>query len=947
MIDLFINNRPVDMPDGGVSMLFQRQRTDYTNPTIVKNSFTKTITLPGTKQNNKVFGSLWKLDKYIDYSRTEFIPSQREPFILLKDGNLVEKGYVKLNNIVYDKDEYTYEITLYGELGNLLYGLSYSVDEETQEVTQLTLADLSYNFVEFAINKDLVDIAWKRLDGDPEADDYPVFDTINFIVSYDGVPEADNFDPKQMWCSTNRFSNVWWGTRYFFPNRFPKTFTEDDITYEDIDTFRRRTDPNDSYALFDLKNDMTVLETRDLRSYLLRPVVSIKKIFEAIGDYIDNKYGYTLDMSDPFFSTSEFQNLWMTLLMLYEIKPEVETGTIFTAKELFRQTSSPANYLISFCKTYGIYLDVNLYSKKLVLTRLPRFFDATKINELKVDFAKDVKINPLSFDKATYTFDWGEGKGQFLEKYKETYGNTYGSKRVNTGYRFDASTAPYIDKNVFKQGLDSIDQSPYFKYPYFVRGNSSEKYLFDFPGPLMDDSARPTYRLFQLSSIKGGGDFKTLDKEMRTDWIPETGTPREPDEWGSMIPSGYQWIDNEWSGLREGVWQDAFPKLQCHTDDNKLADGKDILVIFQGFKQMSYGTITKTDTKTEWKAESYVTSDIDASKVNFLLSDDWPYLKWILGKNCWYDNPKPGLSGFTDYLIVKNRIPSFARSTYSYDDYSEEIPGFYTNNFNQYNIFGSSGVTPIKYDTYYTTITAFGSGREYSYFVNNNLKRNHRYFIAAAVQSTDPSKILTANNEWPYPDIIGSTKIDSKDFVDSPDLQLIGSIVDTGNNNLTRVVSLSSYDDNPISISLKMWKTYFLVVYDLTEMGLDSRIDTVDKAIEYFGITPTFAGHPYIMKETLDFGIPQEIYVPSCIIDRGIGIYNEYWSKYIADVYSVNTRVMECYCYLDNIDKVFREFYYYDNCLWILSKVTDWDMNTKYCKGTFIKVNNIDNYTTE
>lgn len=944
MIDLFINGKLVDVQDNVVSMLFQRQRTDYTNPTIIRNSFTKTVKLPGTKNNNRIFGSLWKLDKYINYSGTEFIPSQREPFTLMRDGNLVEKGYVKLNNITYDKNEYTYEITLYGELGNLLYGLSFNIDDETQEVTPMTLGDLTYSFTEFAINKDLVDMAWKRLDGDPEADGYPIFDTINFIVSYDGVPEADNFDPKQMWCSTDRFCNVFWGTRRFYASQFPKTFTEDNITYEDIHTFILRTDPDDTYALFDLKNDMSVMETRDLRSYLLRPVVRIKKVFEAIGDYIDSKYGYGLDMSDPFFSTQEFGNLWMTLSMLYEINPAVETGTIFTAKELFSQTSSPASYLISFCKTYGIYLDVDYLKKKLILTRLPRFFNPTKINDLRIDLSKSVKINPLSFDKATYTFDYGEGEGQFLQKYKETYGNLYGSKRVNTGYRFDASTAPYIDNNVFKQGLDSIDQSPYYKYPYFVRGNNQE-YLFDFPGPLMDDSARPTYRLFQLSSIKGGGDFKTIDNEMRTDWIPETGRPGDSDEWGSMIPSGYQWIDSEWSGLREGVWQDAFPKLQCHTDDNKPADGKDILVTFQGFKQISYGTITNTDTKAEWKSESYVTSEIDASKVNFLLSDDWPYLKWVLGKNCWYDNPRPHLSGFTDYLIVKNRIPSFARSTYTYDDYSQEIPGFYTKDFNQYDIYGSSGVTPVKYNAHYGTITTFGSGREYSYFVIDTLKRNHRYFIAASIKTSNANRILSAGNLYPYPDIIGSTRIDSRNLMDTTELQLIGSIVDTGDNNLTRVTSLSSYNDNPSSISLKMWNTYFLVVFDLTEMELDDRITTVDKAIEYFGVTPTSVGHPYFIKDTLDFGIPQEIYVPACIYDRGVGIYNRYWSRYIADIYSVNTRVLDCYCYLDNIDEVFREFYKYDGCLWILSKVTDWNMETKYCKATLIKVNDIDNYT--
>lgn len=99
------------------------------------------------------------------------------------------------------------------------------------------------------------------------------------------------------------------------------------------------------------------------------------------------------------------------------------------------------------------------------------------------------------------------------------------------------------------------------------------------------------------------------------------------------------------------------------------------------------------------------------------------------------------------------------------------------------------------------------------------------------------------------------------------------------------------------------------------------------------------------MTDTIDFGIAQESYVPETTIAANCGIYNKYWSDYISDVYSVNTRVMDCYCYLDNIDEVFREFYHYDNALWILSKVDDWDMDTHLAKATFIKVNDKTNYT--
>lgn len=942
MIDLYINNKLVDTQNNEVSMLFQRQRTDYTNPTIIKNSFTKTVKLPGTKNNNRIFGSLWKLDKYIDYSTTEFIPSQREPFTLMMNGDLVEKGYVKLNNITYNGNEYTYEITLYGELGNLLYGLSYNTNDETQEVTPMTLGDLTYSFTEFVINRGLVEMAWKRLDGDTDADGYPIFDTINFIISYDGIPSAENFDAKKVWCSTERLCPVVWDQIPYGATSFPSTRTVDDVQYDYISTMITRYDPDDHYGLMELSKEQTPLETRDLRAYLLRPVISIRKIFEAISDYINSKYGYSLDMSDPFFNTEEFTNIWMTLNMLYEINPQVETGTIFTSKQLLEQTSSPASYLISFCKIYGIYLDVDYINKKLILTRLPRFFDSTKINDLKIDLSKSVDINPLSFDKATYTFDYSEGKGQFLEKYKEIYGSNYGSKRVYTGYRFDASTSPYIDNNVFKQGLDSIDQSIYYKYPYTSVG----EHLLVYPGCIMDKSNKPIYKLFNIQKLEEDGELETIDGEMYpANMITIVdGTIRISN---LLDIIGYQWVDNKWSGLREGIWQDSFPKLQLHNEENKTVEGKNILVKFNGFIRSSYGRINKTENKTEWVAESYLDEDIDATKVNYLLSDDNVYLKSVLGINCYFDNPLPAI-GISTYLTVINRIPSFSRSTYSYDDYRQEIPGFYTNDFSRYVIFGT-GATAIPYYDYYLTHTGSSIiGREYSYFFINGLRVNHRYFLAAAVQTDDAGMILSANNLYPYPDIIGSTRIDSRNLVNTSNLQLIGSIVDTGTgpHHLTDVTSLSSYNDE-LESEQKKWKTYFLVVFDLTEMGLDDRITTVDSAIEYFGISVTLVGHPYIINDTLEFGIPQEIYVPACVYDKGIGIYNRYWSKYISDIYSINTKVMECYCYLDNIDGVFREFYKYDGCLWMLSKVTDWDMESKYCKATFIKVNSIQNYTTE
>ena len=945
MIDLLINDFPVDLSDEGISILFQRQRTDYTNPTIVRNSFTKTIKLPGTKTNNSIFSNLWKLDRYVNINGGDFVPSKREPFILLKDGNLVEQGYVKLNNIVWNSnnDSYTYEVTLYGELGNLLYGLSYNIDSETEEVSPLTLADLDFGFNKFKITKNLIDYAWKRLDGDTSVsgDNYKIFDTINFMVSYDGIPQANNFDTKNVWCSVDRKASVNWKDHYYYANQFPSEIVEDNVTYKYINTRLSKMDPNDHNALMELKKDLSPLEMRDLRSYLLRPVINIKKMFEAIGNYINTHYGYTLDMSDPFFSTDDFKSTWMTLSMLYEIDPDVESGTKFTKKQLFSNTSSPASYLISFCKIYGIYLDVDYFGKKLTLTRLPNFFNREKINELKVDLSREIKITPLSFDKASYTFDYGQGEGEFLKKYKDTYGIQYGSKKVNTGYRFDASTAPYIDNNIYRQGVDSIDQSIYYRYPYFAKNSFGTNELFIYPTGLLDEANLPTYKLFNVDTPD---EIKTIDGEMSPYWYPGIFDESNKTVYVyNVVNSGYQFMNVWWGGLRPQVWQDSFPKLQCHSEDNKAVDGKNILVKFSGFRQAKYGHLTSTADRTFWNIDSYKDDSIDATSVNYLLSDDNPYLKQFIGKNCYYDCPMPSVGyGGNSYLMTINRLPAFSRASYLYTRDYGRIPAFYVGTFGDYTITGSSSSVSItKSNTYYRTSVSSSSGRQYSYFNGYAYKPKHRYFIAAAVKTSNASAIKSGNN-YAHPDIIGSTLINSNDLQYSDKVQLIGSIVEIGDTSLNKLTSLST---NNISSAVS-WDTEYLVAYDLTEIGMENILTTVNAAIEYFGMTELRVGYSYNLVETLDFGISRELYVPNCTYGQNIGVYNEYWKHYISDVYSVNTRVMECYCFLDNIDKVFREFYYYDNCLWILSKITDWSMETKLCKAMFIKVNDINNYTS-
>lgn len=933
---LYIDGREADLGDSN-AITWSLQRTDYSNPTSVRNTFTKTVKLPYTNNNNQIFNNIWKLDR-IEFGGS-FNASKRTPFTLTKNGDVMECGYMKLEKINWNGKTYEYEVTLYGELGNILYSLSYKEDPYGN-VEPLTLGDLDYGFYNLTIDNTTVYEAWQRLAGSDKPSEK--YDIINFAVCYDGVPTLNNFEPKQIWTSIDHNCYVQWDDEHGTFGNLPSVIYEDgdsgQIPYTYATTYETTGDPDDHYALIEMSNGITPLEARDFRSYLLRPVISVAKMFEAIGRYINWQFGYTLDISDQFFNSNDFKKSWITLSMLYEVDPDIESGKIMSFTDILSLTSSPAEYLISYCKIYGIYIDFDVVRGTLTLKRLPRFFENTT-EDMKIDLGSAININPLSFDKASYTFDYGDGDGMFLKKYKEDYGITYGSKKINTGYKFSSDSSQYITNNIFREAVDSIDQSVYYRYPFGTdRGD-----VLSLPVGLIDLNEQK-YRLFNIDS---DGIITNKDVNMRTRDI--FFTLQGLTFIGHSIKGyGYQMQNEEWAGLRRNVWQDGFPKLQFHADGNKATDGKNVLVRFNGMMNTHFGHVVSDDN------EAFITDHYDdMPTVQYILSDDNKALKKYTGKNCYYDYPFAEPEESRKYIITIDHIPSFQRCIY---DYSFDDTGIYLMIKSAFgtHLWQPSGnnVTIVPSQSKVkTTVGVVGtSGRKkYSCLVDySGLPSNHKFLILTSVRSNDIEEILDGNN-YAYPEILNNTTmIDCKPLspvstrteVSASSYQVVGSIFRTNGSPQTRLLTtLSTIRGNV------QWENIYYVVYDLTEMGLDTEITTVDRGIAYFNATPTRIGYNYKMVETFDFSVTREIYVPACVIeDDSIGIYSQCWNNFISDVYSVNTRVLECICYIDDIRRAFHKFFYYQNCLWVLSKVSDWNMDSKRCKAVFLKVNSKANY---
>lgn len=938
MIELFIaphSNNPtsysrLDLGENE-TILFSRKRTDYTNPTLIKNSFTKTLHLPGTKSNNEIFDEIYHLFRF--QNPNDFNPSRRVPFKLLENGLLKESGYLKLDYINKKDEEVTYECTLYGELGNILYNLSYKEDPNTYEVSPLTLADLDYNIHTapggstlssgFSITKSVIVLGWKHLTS-PSSSDSELFNVFNFCVAYNGQQTIDKFDNKK--CAVNLDSTTEFpllcevdGIKHvvnlydvaFKQDGTPTTRGASDAYYEG--TPKTKTSGSVSYGLMEFPEAVTDIEAHDLRSYMQRPVMKISAIFDAIDRYLDTNYGYHLVKEGTFWTTSDYTDMYMTLPLLSEVIPDIESKYRVTYAKMLSKTSSPASYLISFCKIFGIYLDVDVAEKQLILRRVPQFF-TDKVNAGIIDVATDQKITPLSFDKSSYTFDYADSDNDRLKTYKETNGIAYGSKKVNTGYQFDASSAPYITNNVFKNAAVSLLQSKYYR-------------CVDMPRPLVPAGSSAKFSLFHYNTDTNV--YETNDSLLIS--RDQTGQDK-----------GYTGMDVKWQGLRVGLWQDGFPKLEFQSQDGKAKDGSNVLVKFRGMidcKRFDVYTLnpeqaqeTTQDEDTNANTIFYENTDASIRGEFFTISDDVWFKEYIGNKNCWISSQMDTLDASIADALPLFSVMNISNSTSDTTVIKEEsgrITGLGVKNGSIYQINTQHGYNGVMF-----TPQSGTTGPKYPYISIHSTKKGDNYFVSACV-SCDSLGVFEEKRILPT----FGTLVDSKQYSSVGKYQTIGTIFTSSANSTELQVKLPQLK----GVSEDLYINNYRVV-NLTKLGLDKQLLTVEDALNYFG---RFKGHDYWVTESSYFGSPRELFVPNTKLDTtsaNLNIYDQYWKNYISDIYNVNTRVLECRMKIDNYNTAFREFYTYDNCLWILSEVTDYDNETHTCKAKLLKVNDKNNY---
>ena len=923
-IRLYIGDVEADLStDSLVQMNYKAD--DLNNPAIVKNSYSQQVTLPSTRNNDAIFGMMFRADRRTTAGSggtgPAFSPLVRTPFSIYDEaGELLESGYVKLDSVTDKNGEVSYGVTLYGGLGSFFYTLSY--DDEGNE---LTLADLPLlsddpeDQIEFTINKETVAEAWASL----RAGTAGPWQVVNFAPAYNGLPESD-FSAD---VGVGNPANVGGET-----------------SYPDGSNVYR---PINNNALYDLGEEFTEWQTKDLRSYLQRPVFSVKGMIAAIGRYAASK-GFTLKLDDTFFNYANeaYEKAWVTLPLLTTYEREEESGEW----DVSGDASSENVYAGDYRSGLTVTLNPSSTSPDALVTvsLVPSVYLSTSALA-GGDYA--YLNNPANVPNVPY-----HGTMLFMQlQLLDDQGGVVAASPIQEyiSSQLDSMMSPMDWAN-----LGILDGA------YYGSGAQlTECGRLDKTTTLAGSSHSIPDASIQTMTVSGVGSTSAV---LRI-WVRiinytvagGVGTWSMTSDENMKLASNY--VDKRTYDVASYGVNISSGTLEYVIDAQLRSDSK----ITQSI--MLSDTMTPADFLLSYSKTFGLSYTYDkGSKTVSLLTRNSLYTPEVVDIEDRIDRSKEIK---TTPLVSESKWLSFAsgeaegdfvefyRKKYGREYGEQKVNTGYDFNADTNDVLESvefsGGAEVLEKSIYYNNITSGATGpsglngrtricstflngaASYKLYLNGSDKDDSVDLEGITPDAT--ATITPFNVPLPAYDIIPKLQCHTDDgsATDGKGILLFlrGSIADD-EAAATAYARFIITDDSS-------------AMYDLNGgpcWELSEGIAASDM--------PIFGRHwmnGNEIEQTMDFGIPAEIDIPNLSVNSEASIYTRYWKNYIEDMYNVDTRICSAYVDFRGIqvsDEMLRKFFFFDGAVWRLNGISNYSLTTA---GTvqceFVKVMDIKAYT--
>lgn len=1002
---LFINGNLVNF-EQEPSFPVTYQQEDFSNPTAIKNSFSKTIKIEGTDNNNKIFGEIYNLDreqlyKFKNFGGAYFDPSKRTPFELYKNSELLESGYMQLSDITLNNNQIVYNITLYGGLGDFFYSLMYNEDGEKK-----TLADLYYKIedyngnirdketeLEFNINKDFVKQSWDALKNGDE-DNY-IHNFITFAPAYNGLNQdfANN-----TFCINTHNSELF--------NK-DNSITEDEVTYTTYN----------GYKLAKTEKEFTEWDIRDLRSYLQRPVLKFKKLFGAICDEYNNG-GYKVNLDKSFFNNNNpyYNDAYVALPLLPNIEAVEADNRSYTLYNNYFNLVSRKEYCCLGLWEYPL-TPSSRYNSSLFY-KLAFDGDDRLSAVKKTDYIIDMSQIP-----ATSTFDVDiDFSLNFIATFLDETANNENLYTSEIRTRTDLKPDNYYYRTLIKfsyvvqavlYDIDNPDEEYYSQVLNFTTNLIDGKFnyvndLWRFKKNFKNADKYNYVNVLGCFKRQGNtNNYKwvTYEDGVSNFYLSIKNAPRK--ERMALAIRFVKDGDSNKEINANGIYGISQPVNKQFVDINWLYLDKEQTIKYEeqelvfGYCELSQlfetSTITWKPNTPSVKSNSVITKNMllktEFSPCDILLN----YCKLfglyfkkdihsktidIITKNNFFKNEVIDINKRIDYSN-QIQIKPYLFETKYYLMKNEENETYYSKKYsNEYNvIYGQKRIntnynfnqeTKNVYDgsVFQNAISATDSSNYFRTFFNNDNKivpcflfDNPKFELYNNIGGED---VDIFEQEQVYKDWFNLNKTVNWNLKGGYDMfaKTCFYTFDNNNKSLSDINSTLLFfngfhalkdvanNDVPFWLSDDVSAMNILndgeMCYLITENEVDKNgFNIATKCDELPQFTRYFYNANNVT-DSFDFGLPKETYILNINYEEDATLYNKFWKKYLTDRYNINTKKVTCYVNLEGLQinqETLRKFYHFNNCIWVMNKIENYFPNQyKTTKIEFVKVNDIDNY---
>ena len=301
-IQLFLADQEVEL-NNKVSFPLNKTFENLNNPTDIIVDYSKSINIPMTITNNKIFGNAYRLDKNIIESKTENIglylnPTKRIPFKLMHNGSLLMEGYAKFVSATYTSKNKYYTINLFGTLGEIFQELLKVVTDKGKLNgldSKYFLSDSKYiPSATYELKRSYVKNCWERTVPVPWVPGvygtYSIYDMYCFAPTHRGL--YNDFKSNKIQVSNTSVI----GLPQYLKNKW--------------------NDINDAYGADNIIGDgLPDYQMGQYRANRLKPCIAFNHVLRMYVDKCPELTGYEIELDKKWFSQSNpyYANMYYML----------------------------------------------------------------------------------------------------------------------------------------------------------------------------------------------------------------------------------------------------------------------------------------------------------------------------------------------------------------------------------------------------------------------------------------------------------------------------------------------------------------------------------------------------------------------------------------------------------------------------------------------------------